>query len=302
PRPAPALDRPCRHPLRPRAGGPCRLRLYPPCRQETRRPYRRHDRSDAADCRNRVSCRACPHRLKCRYVFHDLALHPRLFNRRQDRLLLRLRTHPRRDRRLDGLQRCQTAAVDGQSPRPPRNRGTQAEARDEASASGAGEHAAMNGLTFVLLVLGGGLALLLFNHDSGQTFGMANEDFGQMIFLLPLAGLLAAGLLAGRRGDMVQLPRYTAMRRVIILGPVMALLYRNDFREVGARLSAGLMPGSAVVTTASVGAREVIIHRSMGGHFQTQVDVDGQPVSMLVDTGASAVVLSYEDAERIGLN
>src|SRR5690606_30340128 len=139
-------------------------------------PYRRYDRSDAADCRNRVSRRACPHSLKCRYVIHDLALHPRLFDRRQDRLLLRLRAHPRRNRRLDGLQRFRTAAVDGQPPCPPRNRGTQAEARDEASAPGAGEHAAMNGLTLLLLVLGGGLALLLINHDSGQTFGMANED------------------------------------------------------------------------------------------------------------------------------
>lgn len=159
----------------------------------------------------------------------------------------------------------------------------------------------MNGLTFVLLVLGGGLALLLFNHDSGQTFGMANEDFGQMIFLLPIAGLLAAGVLAGRRGDMSQILRYIAIWLVIILGLVTAYLYRDDFREVGARLSAGLMPGSAVVTTTD-GASEVIIHRSMGGHFQTEVDVDGQPVSMLVDTGASAVVLSYDDAERIGLD
>ncbi|MCB5200937.1 TIGR02281 family clan AA aspartic protease [Neorhizobium sp. T786] len=160
----------------------------------------------------------------------------------------------------------------------------------------------MNGLTFVLLILGAGLALLLFNHESGQTFGMANEDFGQMIFLLPIAGLLAAGVLAGRRGNMSQILRYVAIWLVIILGLVTAYLYRNDFNQVGARLSAGLMPGSAVVTSTTDGVSEVIVHRSMGGHFETQVDVDGQPVSMLIDTGASAVVLSYDDAERIGLN
>lgn len=159
----------------------------------------------------------------------------------------------------------------------------------------------MNGLTLLLLVLGGGLALLLINHDSGQTFGMANEDFGQMIYLLPIAGLLSVGILAGRRGDIGQILRYIAIWLVIILALVTAYLYRHDFGEVGARLAAGLMPGSAVVVETSDGTSEVVIHKSMGGHFQTRVEIEGQSVPMVVDTGASAVVLSYEDAERIGL-
>src|SRR3546814_4922263 len=101
----------------------------------------------------------------------------------------------------------------------------------------------MNGLTLLLLVLGVGLALLLFNHDSGQTFGMANEDFGQMIYLLPIAGLLSVGILASRRGDIGQFLRYVAIWLVIILALVTAYLYRHDFSQVGARLAAGLMPG-----------------------------------------------------------
>lgn len=160
----------------------------------------------------------------------------------------------------------------------------------------------MNGLTFVLLVLGAGLALLVFNHDSGQTFGMANEDFGRMIYLLPIAGLLSVGVLAGRRGNMSQILSYIAIWLVIIMALVAAYLYRSDLQSVGARLSAGLMPGSAVEVTTNNGASEVIIHRGMGGHFQAPATVNGQPVSMLVDTGASAVVLSFDDAERLGID
>ena len=38
-----------------------------------------------------------------------------------------------------------------------------------------------------------------------------------------------------------------------------------------------------------------------GGHFITSADINGSSVTVLVDTGATAVALSYEDASSIGL-
>ena len=38
------------------------------------------------------------------------------------------------------------------------------------------------------------------------------------------------------------------------------------------------------------------------GHFVTNADVNNTSISVLVDTGASAVALSYEDAEAVGLH
>jgi aspartyl protease family protein len=37
------------------------------------------------------------------------------------------------------------------------------------------------------------------------------------------------------------------------------------------------------------------------GHFITTASINGQDIQVLVDTGASAVALSYEDAEQAGL-
>ena len=37
------------------------------------------------------------------------------------------------------------------------------------------------------------------------------------------------------------------------------------------------------------------------GHFRAQADINGRPVDVLIDSGASLVVLSHEDAERLGL-
>lgn len=160
----------------------------------------------------------------------------------------------------------------------------------------------MNKLTFVLLVLGAGLALLLINHDSGRTFGIDNDQFGQMIYLVPIAGLLSVGILAGNRGGLGLALRQLAIWLVIILALVSAYLYRDDFRRFGDRLLAGLMPGRAVVVTTGDGQQEIVLNKSMGGHFEVNVMVNGQEVHMLVDTGASAVVLSSEDAGMIGLN
>ena len=63
----------------------------------------------------------------------------------------------------------------------------------------------------------------------------------------------------------------------------------------------GLMPGRAVVVTSANG-NEVIIHKALGGHFQADVEVNGKTTRMLVDTGASSVVLAYDDAENLGID
>jgi aspartyl protease family protein len=53
----------------------------------------------------------------------------------------------------------------------------------------------MNRLTLLLAILAIGLALLIFNHGSGQTFGMNNDDFGRLVALAALVTLLSAGIL-----------------------------------------------------------------------------------------------------------
>lgn len=40
---------------------------------------------------------------------------------------------------------------------------------------------------------------------------------------------------------------------------------------------------------------------SDNGHFLTAADVNGYPIDVLVDTGATTVTMTYEDAERAGI-
>ncbi|MDI7864896.1 TIGR02281 family clan AA aspartic protease [Rhizobiaceae bacterium n13] len=158
----------------------------------------------------------------------------------------------------------------------------------------------MNRLTIVWIILGVGLALLLFNHDDGRTLGLDNDDFGRVVYLMPLAALLGAGVLASRR-NLGENLRNLALWVVIILAIATAYLYRNDVGSIGSRLIAGLVPGRAMVVTGGDGDQEVVLYKSMNGHFNVDTRVNGQDIDMLVDTGASMVVLSHRDAERIGI-
>jgi aspartyl protease family protein len=63
-------------------------------------------------------------------------------------------------------------------------------------------------------------------------------------------------------------------------------------------------PADAIVSTAQGGEdapQETVLERSDGGHFYADVEVNGELVHFLVDTGATSVALTERDAERIGL-
>jgi aspartyl protease family protein len=49
-------------------------------------------------------------------------------------------------------------------------------------------------------------------------------------------------------------------------------------------------------------ADAVEIPRAADGHYYVTLMIDGQPMEFMADTGASGVVLSKADAERLGIN
>jgi aspartyl protease family protein len=51
-----------------------------------------------------------------------------------------------------------------------------------------------------------------------------------------------------------------------------------------------------------VAGQAASIAKAADGHFWAEADVDGRRVRFLVDTGASAVALTIEDARRLGLD
>ena len=61
----------------------------------------------------------------------------------------------------------------------------------------------------------------------------------------------------------------------------------------------GASPASASV--ASLSGEAVELERNFDGHFYADVEINGTPVRALVDTGATGIALSREDARSAGL-
>ena len=59
--------------------------------------------------------------------------------------------------------------------------------------------------------------------------------------------------------------------------------------------------GPAAASSAPAKPIETRLERTPGGHFYVNGEVNGQLVSFVVDTGATAVALTQEDARRVGI-
>jgi aspartyl protease family protein len=71
---------------------------------------------------------------------------------------------------------------------------------------------------------------------------------------------------------------------------------------VGLMWPTGDAPTSAAaVAPSSSEAKETVIERSENGHFYANVEVNGELVRFMVDTGATTVAMTEKDAKRIGL-
>lgn len=47
--------------------------------------------------------------------------------------------------------------------------------------------------------------------------------------------------------------------------------------------------------------RSVTLNAGSNGHFFARAYINGRPIAVMVDTGATQIALTYEDAERLGL-
>lgn len=157
----------------------------------------------------------------------------------------------------------------------------------------------IGGLGIVIGVLVAGLVVLLINRDSGQSFGIDNDSFARVVVLLPFVLLLSAGL---SRRNLGQNLRYAIWWLLIALVLVIGYVERDDALALKDKVLGALLPGHAIITTTSDGQQQVILQRSSGGHFSTTVSINGVDLPMMVDTGASAVVLRAEDVAKLGIN
>lgn len=151
-------------------------------------------------------------------------------------------------------------------------------------------------LLWILLICAG-LALVVLVARNDQVAGLAVDDFGALIYHVGLVVLIGGGVLVLFRERLAQ--ALEAALFWVMVGLVLAIgyTYRAELRGVADRVMAELMPGRA----AQRAERAVEIVRGRGGDFQVAAQVNGTRVAMVLDTGASTVVLTQDAAKAAGL-
>lgn len=153
----------------------------------------------------------------------------------------------------------------------------------------------------VIALMGGGLLLLLFNNADGETFGLANDQFGSLIYLGALALVVGAGVI-GRRAQWGNGLRNFAAWLLIILVFVAGYQYRYELQDVASRVTAGLIPGSPMSSLDGDGRATVTLDKLSNGHFGARLTINGAPIQAMVDTGATTTVLTKADAIKAGFD
>ena len=140
------------------------------------------------------------------------------------------------------------------------------------------------------------LTALIASSDQDAIANLLRHDIGSLT-LKVTALIFAAGLVFSVFRERLS----QAFEALLFWGLIGLLLvigysYRFELRDAGDRVVAEMMPGHV----AGHG-RHVEVVRARGGDFAVGAHINGARVPMVLDTGASSVVLTQEAARAAGL-
>jgi len=119
---------------------------------------------------------------------------------------------------------------------------------------------------------------------------MSTDQIMQLTYLVLLAAAIGGSAIVAGRSNMGKMAQQAAIWTLIFVGVVGAYGLWED-------ISSDVNPRQAMVD-----ANTIAVPRGFDGHYRLTLDINDTPVSFIVDTGASQVVLSQRDAVRIGLD
>lgn len=120
---------------------------------------------------------------------------------------------------------------------------------------------------------------------------MSESEIGRLVYLGLLGSVLVVYLILSNRNAMGALARGAVLWGLIFVGVV-----------AGYGLWDGVRDEVAPRQVLNVTDGRIEVPRSPDGHYYMTLDLNGQAVRFIVDTGATDVVLAQSDARRVGID
>lgn len=120
---------------------------------------------------------------------------------------------------------------------------------------------------------------------------MAQEtDYALLFYLLILVVVGGAFVFGDLRNQLTQSLQHAVIWVMIFLGAIALYSMRDT-------IWTELRPTQAVQADGGV----ITLRRANDGHFYASLGINGHNIDFVVDTGATGIVLTQQDADRIGL-
>jgi aspartyl protease family protein len=157
-------------------------------------------------------------------------------------------------------------------------------------------------LALLLLVIAG--LVLMLRPDAGSLAGYDPSDFALLMAGMALLVFIGSSLIGSYRGRAGEAVRDMLTWAVVALALVIGYSYRDRILAVGHQVLGELLPPGSVLRAdiRSEDERSAKFRRRPDGTYVVSAEANGVPLKMLVDTGATWVVLTAEDGRRMGFD
>jgi aspartyl protease family protein len=152
------------------------------------------------------------------------------------------------------------------------------------------------GLKTFLLLLAIGALIVVLARQGGAVTGLGESDLASLVYKIGFLILIGGAVLRIFRDRLGEAIQGALMWVIVGLVLVAGYAYRFELKDAGNRIMAELVPGRAVAY-----GRTVEIARTSSGEFQIATEVNGSRVPMVLDTGATSVMLTRDAASAAGL-
>ena len=120
---------------------------------------------------------------------------------------------------------------------------------------------------------------------------MEENDFASLIYLSVFAAVILGSVLISRRGELGKVFRQVGIWFLIFVSVVALVASWQDIRQSGQSISSQISEGGSI-----------IIPKEVDGHYHLTLTINDRDINFLIDTGASDIVLTRQDAARVGLD
>ena len=120
---------------------------------------------------------------------------------------------------------------------------------------------------------------------------MDGDNLARLIYLVLLGSVIGGYFIMQNRNNLGKTAQHAAIWGLIFVGVVAVIGLWGDIRN-------SVMPTQSYID----GQATVEVPRSNDGHYYVTLEIDGTPVRFVIDTGASDVVLTQDDARNIGID